>query len=208
MARYAPPATDWNGTPYVPTVLVWTTPFSLDGKIFRHVHVDVRWATAEPVAQRLAGTVDNRAGYGTVEGAQRVARTCADLLKAGVNTTYDLASWSARTAGVTLEWQESSCRDGYCGEPRINASGEENIAAWEVRVGLVRWLERLVGGRMEDPRDLLLALRQRKAVPLLSWRDRAALYGEFHGGGGWVAAEWDTVLASLPVPARAVVEAA
>jgi hypothetical protein len=208
MARYAPPAADYNGTPYVPTVLVWTTPFYFDGQTLQHVTVDVRWATAEPVAQRLAGTVDNRDGYQTVEAAQRVARTCADLLKAGVTTTYDLASWSDRTAGVTLEWQQSSSRTHYCVAPRVTASGDENVAAWEVRVGLVRWLEKLAGGRLDDPRDLLLALKKRKGIALLSWKARVAKYGESYGGGGWVAADWDTVLAALPVPARAVSEAA
>lgn len=208
MARYAPPAADYNGKPFLPTVLVWTTPFYLDGQTLQHVTVDLRWATAESVAERLAGTVDNRAGYGTVEGAQRVARDCANLLRDGVTTTYDLASWSARTAGVTLEWQQSSRRDHYCGDPRITSSGEEGIAAWEVRVGLVRWLEKLAGGRMDDPRDLLLALRKRKAVALLSWKERVAKHGECYGGGGWVAADWDTVLEALPVPARAATVAA
>jgi hypothetical protein len=208
LARYAPPAADYSGNAYVPTVLVWTTPFTFDGQTLQQVMVDLRWATAESVASRLAGTVDNRAGYQTVEAAQRVARTCADLLKAGVTTTYDLASWSDRTAGVTLEWQQSSRRDHYCGDPRITASGDEGIAAWEARVGLVRWLERLAGGRLNDPRDLLLALKKRKGVPLLAWKARVAKYGECYGGGGWVASDWDTVLASLPVPARAGVEAA
>jgi hypothetical protein len=136
VARYTPPAADYNGTPYVPTVLVWTTPFYFDGQTLQHVTVDVRWATAEPVAQRLAGTVDNRDGYQTVEAAQRVARTCADLLRDGVTTTYDLASWSDRTAGVTLEWQQSSRRDHYCGDPRVTASGDEGIAAWATKVPL------------------------------------------------------------------------
>jgi hypothetical protein len=207
MPRYAPPA-DYDGVPYVPTALVWTTPFSFDGQTLKTVHVDVRWASREDVVKRLAGTVDNRDGYGNVEAAQRVARTCADLLAQGVTVTYDMAMWSANTVGVALEWQQSSSRTHYCGRPSVTASGDDHIEAWEQRVGLVRWLEKQAGGKLDDPRNLLLAIRRRKGVALLSWRERVARYGECYGSGGWVATDWDTVLASLPVPARAASEAA
>ena len=207
MPRYAPPA-DYDGVPYVPTALVWTTPFSIDGQTLQSVHVDVRWASREDVVKRLAGTVDNRDGYGNVEAAQRVARTCADLLAQGVTVTYDMAMWSTSTVGVGLEWQQSSSRTHYCGRPSVTASGDDHIEAWEQRVNLVRWLEKQAGGKLDDPRDLLLAIRKRKGVALLSWRERVARYGECYGSGGWVAADWDAVLASLPVAARAASEAA
>jgi hypothetical protein len=205
MARYAPP-TSYCGRDYVLTATVHVEPFRIDNRDLKHVVIDVRWATREQVADILAGTVDNRAGYGNVEAAQRVARSCADLLKAGVTQTYDLASWSDRTAGVTLSWQQYD-DEQYCSTPRVLSSGSESIGAWEARVGLVRWLERLAGD-MRDPRTLLLALRRKKAVALLPWRERTARYGEGTRGGGWVAAGWEEVLASLPVSAANATEAA
>lgn len=206
MPRYAPPA-DYDGVPYVLTATVHVEPFRIDNRDLKHVHVDVRWASREEVAKTLAGTVDNRDGYGNVEAAQRVARDCANLLAQGVTATYDLATWRDRTVGVTLSWQQYD-DERYCSAPRVLSSGQDDISAWEVRVGLVRWLEKLAGDRLRDPRALLLAVKRKKGVALLPWRERKSRYGEGTRGGGWVAADWDTVLASLPVAARAVSEAA
>jgi hypothetical protein len=206
MPRYAPP-TSYCGRDYVLTATVHVEPFRIDNRDLKHVHVDVRWAEREEVAKTLAGTVDNRDGYGNVEAAQRVARDCANLLAQGVTATYDLATWSDRTAGVTLSWQQYD-DERYCTDARVLSSGRDNIGAWEVRIGLVRWLEKLAGGRLDDPRTLLTTLRRKKAVALLPWRERTSRYGEGTRGGGWVAADWDTVLASLPVAARAASEAA
>jgi len=203
MTRYAPPARSYHGTTYVPAVLMTVEPFGLDGKRLHHVRLTVRWATAESVAKTLAGTVGNKAGYGSAEAAQRIARCCATLIENGVDTTYDTMSWASSTAGIALEWQESSSRDHYCGKPSIHADGSsDSINEWEARVGLYRWLEKLAGGRMDDPRDLLLALQKRKAIPLLSWRERERRYGEYTGGGGWVAGSWQEMLDLLPVAAR------
>ena len=207
MARYTPPAANYDGNPYVPTVTVHVERFRLDERDLKHVVVNVRWAIREQVADILAGTVDNRAGYGNVEAAQRVARSCADLLKAGVTQTYDLASWSDATSGVTLSWQQYDDAR-YCSDFRVESSGSGNIGAWEVRVALVRWLERLAGGDMRDPRTLLRSLRKKKAVALLPWKERVRLHGECSHAGGWVAANWDDVLASLPVTAAGASEAA
>lgn len=207
MARYTPPVRNFDGKPYIPTVTVHIEPFRIDGRHLQHVVVDVRWAVREQVADILAGTVDNRAGYGTEEAAQRVARCCADLLKRGVTQTYDLASWSDATVGANLSWQQYD-DSRYCSSYRVESSGGESISAWEARVGLVRWLERLAGGDMRDPRTLLLALKKRKAVALHPWKARVRLYGEYHGAAGWVAADWEEVLASLPVSAANATEAA
>jgi hypothetical protein len=207
MARYATPTANYDGTPYLPTVTVHVERFHLDGRDLKHVVVDVRWATREQVADILAGTVDNRAGYGTVEAAQTVARSCADLLKSGVTATYNLASWSDSTSGVTLSWQQYD-DTRYCSDFRVESSGSGSIGAWEVRVGLVRWLEKVAGGDMRDPRTLLTALRRKKAVALLPWKDRLRLHGDALHGGGWVAADWDDVLASLPVNAASATAAA
>ena len=206
MARNAPPVRNYDGKPYLPTVTVHVQPFVIDGRHLQHVIVDVRWATREQVADILAGTVDNRAGYGTEEAAQRVARSCADLLKAGVTTTYELASWSDSTVGASLGWQQYD-DTRYCSSYRVESSGSESIGAWEARVGLVRWLERLAGD-MRDPRTLLLALKKRKAVALLPWKARVRLYGDANHAGGWVATDWDDVLASLPVSAVNATEVA
>ena len=207
MARYAPPASNYDGTPYLPTVTVHAEPFVIDGRHLQHVVVNVRWATREQVGDILAGTVDNRAGYGTAEAAQRVARDCANLLAHGVTATYNLASWSDATVGVRLAWQQYD-DTRYCSAYRVESSGSDSIGAWEARVGFTRWLEKVAGGDMRDPRTLLLALRKRKAVALLPWKERTSRYGEAHHGGGWVAAGWEEVLASLPVTAASATEAA
>ena len=202
MARYAPPTRDYSGNSYGLSVTTHIRPFTLDGRDLQHVVLDIRWATREQVADTLAGTVDNRAGYGDAEAAQRVARSCAALLKAGVTATYDTMSWSTRTTGVSLSWQQYD-DSRYCTYSVESLGSRDSIDAWEARVGFVRWLERLVGGDMADPRTLLLALRRKKAVAILPWKERVARYGESSHSGGWVATSWDDVLASLPVLASA-----
>jgi hypothetical protein len=127
-----------------------------------------------------------------------VARSCAALLKAGVTQTYDTMSWSTRTTGVSLSWQQyGSTR--YCTYSVESLGSRDGIEAWEARVGFVRWLEKVAGGDMRDPRTLLTALRRKKAVAILPWKERVARYGEGTHSGGWVATSWDDVLASLPV---------
>jgi hypothetical protein len=206
------PARDWDGAPLVLGFLIHTRPFRVDGKDGMDVSLVLRWHRAEPLAQRLAGTVDNKAGYGSPEAAQRVARQCANLLRQGVETTYDVSSWTH--ASVCLRWQQFDdtryCdRDG--GPTAIEADGDESIRGWESRVALYRWLEgqvkrRTKGGSLRDPWHLVEALRRMGAVPLLPWKERTALYGDDHVG--WIATTYDDAFSRLPVkPAEARVAA-
>ncbi len=204
MSRFTPPKN------HALTVLVGVEPFYMNGRNLNHVTLILRWATRESVADRLAGTVDNRAGYGTAEAAQEIARQCAALLRNGVTHTYDPTyAWSSSTAGMELSWQQYD-DVSYCDRAALHADGERNIAAWETRVAFYRWLEAKVekaGGSLHDPRDLLTALRKAGGVPLLSWKDRKRIHGEFNGCGGWIEGSWDDMLAALPVAAKDAREA-
>ena len=206
MARYTIP-TDYDYAtgkerPLTLTYTVETVPFAYEGERRQHVHVFVRWARREDVAAVLAGTIDNKDGYGSESAAQAVGRCAANLLRSGITHTYDLVSWSAGRAGVHLQWQQyDDVR--YCTAPRVLCDGDESIGAWETRVALVRWLERLAKGDLSDPRDLLNALHRKGAVALLTWPERRGRYGEHRGGGGWIETSHAEALDLLPVPPRA-----
>lgn len=204
-ARYTPPTDHDYRTgaerPFVLTYTVETAPFYLDGGRREHVHVFVRWARREDLATVLAGTIDNKDGYGSEESAQAVGRCAAALLRQGLTHTYDLASWSDDRAGVHLQWQQYDA-ERYCSSPRIAAAGDDSIGAWETRVRLVRWLERLAKDNLSDPRNLLTALHKRGGVALLSWPERSRRYGDHRGPGGWIEEPHAEALARLPVPAR------
>lgn len=206
MARYTPP-TDYDyrtqqSRPMTLTYVVETAPFWISPSDPRreHVHLFIRWALPEDTASVLAGTVDNRDGYGSAQAAQDVGRCAANLLRQGVTTTYNLASWSRDSAGVHLVWQQYDDAR-YCSSPRIEACGSDDIDAWETRVKLYRWLERLAKGDMRDPRTLINAMHKRGGVALLSWPERTRRYGEHRGSGGWIVEPRADALARLPVPA-------
>jgi hypothetical protein len=187
--------------PFLLTYTVDTSPFWLDRGRLQHVHVTVRWARRIDVAEVLAGTVDNKAGYGSAEVAQEIARYQAALLRQGITTTYDLASWSRETASVRLSWQQYD-DTRYCSRTDVTSgNGSDDIDAWETRVKLYRWLERLAKGRMDDPRHLIEALRRKGAVALLPWPERERRYGDHRGPGGWLVQPHEEVLALLPVRA-------
>lgn len=203
MARFTPPIRWSTGEPLTLGFTVTTTPIAIFDKRVSDVYVVLRWHEAEPVAKRLAGTVDNKAGYGSAEAAQSVARQCAGLLAKGVEVTYDPTHWTPRSAGITLRWQQFN-DEGYCtrdnGPSGIEADGENGVASWETRVAFYRWLEANVKRRkadMRDPRNLVETLRKMGAVPLLPWAERKAHYGDDHCG--WIATTYEDVLARLPV---------
>lgn len=206
MARSPFPPTDYDyrtgeTRPLTLTYVVESTPFYLDNVRREHVHVFVRWALPEDVATVLAGTVDNRDGYGSASAAQAVGRSAADLLRQGVKTTYRLAGWSRESAGLHLQWQQYDA-EKYCAEPRFVALGDDRIGEWETRVKFYRWLEKLAKGDFTDPRVLLDAMHKRGGVALLSWPERTRRYGDYHGSGGWIAQPHTEALACLPIPAR------
>jgi hypothetical protein len=189
--------------PFVLTYTVNTSDFYLDRGRLEHVHVTVRWARRIDVAEVLAGTVDNKAGYGSAEVAQEIARHSAALLRQGITTTYDLASWDRTTAGLRLSWQQYD-DTRYCRDANVTSgNGSDDIDAWETRVKLYRWLEKLAKDRMDDPRHLIEAMRRKGAVALLSWPERERRYGDHRGPGGWLTQPHEEVLALLPVPALA-----
>jgi hypothetical protein len=211
MARFAPP-TDWNSTtPLTLGFMVIVRPLSIPRdtglKSVSDVSVVLRWHRAERVADRLAGTVDNRAGYGSPEVAQRVARECVGLMRQKVEVTYDVAHWTSSGVGLSMRWQqfddERYCdRDG--GPTAVEPDGDEGINGWERRVAFYRWLEAKVkrgGGDLRDPRHLVETLRRMGAVPLLTWDERRRQYGD--DNLGWIATTYEDVLDRLPVEARA-----
>jgi hypothetical protein len=189
--------------PFLLTYTVEAAPFWLDRGRLEHVHVMVRWARRIDVAEVLAGTVDNKAGYGSAEVAQEIARHSAALLRQGITHTYDLASWSRETANLRLSWQQYD-ETRYCRNAHVTSgNGADDIEAWETRTRLYRWLERLAKSRMDDPRYLIEAMRRKGAVALLSWPERERRYGDHRGPGGWLTQPHEEVLALLPVPALA-----
>jgi hypothetical protein len=208
MARFTPPLHWSTREPLTLGFTLTTSPIAIFEKRVSDVYIVLRWHEAETVASRLAGTVDDKAGYGSPEVAQRVARQCVNLLGKGIEVTYDPTYWAARTAGLVLRWQQFN-DEGYCtrdgGPSGVEADGENGIAAWETRVALYRWLEAQVARRtktdMQDPRNLVEALRKMGAVPLLPWAERKVRYGDDHLG--WIATTYEDVLGRLPVEARA-----
>lgn len=206
MARTQFPPQDYNyrtgeSTPMTLTYTVETAPFYIDGSPRReHVHLFIRWASPEDVATVLAGTVDNRDGYGSASAAQDVGRCAADLLRQGVKTTYNLHNWSSESAGLHLQWQQYD-ETRYCTDPRITSVGDDRISEWETRVKFYRWLEKLAKGNLTDPRVLLDAMHKRGGVALLPWPERTRRYGEHRGSGGWIVEPHAEALARLPIPA-------
>jgi hypothetical protein len=217
MARFKPP-TDWNtNTPLTLGFLLYTTPLSIPSgsglKSVSDVYIVLRWHRAERVADRLAGTVDNKAGYGSPEAAQTVARQCANLLRQGVDVTYDVSHWGTGSTAMTLRWQqfdgERYCdRDG--GPTAVESDGDEGIASWEGRVAFYRWLEaqvkRRTEGNLRDPHYLVEALRRMGAVPLLMWEERRRQYGDDHVG--WIATTYEDAFSRLPVKPMGAQDAA
>lgn len=214
MSRFKPP-TDWNtASPLTLGFLVYTRPLTIPRdtglKSVSDVYVVLRWHRTERVADRLAGTIDNRDGYGSPEAAQSVARHCANLLRQGVDTVYEVSHWGSGSTAMTLRWQQYD-NERYCdrdgGPTAVESDGDEGIASWEARAVFYRWLEARVkrgGGDLRDPRHLVETLRRMGAVPLLMWEERRRQYGDDHVG--WIATTYEDVLGRLPVAAKVAEE--
>jgi hypothetical protein len=81
---------------------------------YRMTHVVVRRMYQEDVAVHLAGTVDNKAGYGTLEAAKQQARRFQSMLDASHTTYFDPTLSGLQ---VHLRWQHYHGSDGtldYC----------------------------------------------------------------------------------------------
>lgn len=94
---------------------------------YGHLNLTVRKYKKESVREKILGTIDNKAGYGNPETAERLGVWYKWLLSKGYSSIYDTA-W--RSDGFSIEWQEhnpSSCPDldieyGYCGA-RVKIDG-------------------------------------------------------------------------------------
>lgn len=99
--------------------------------------------TVRPVelAKRLAGTVDNRAGYGSLDAAQRVARHCQTLIDQGHTHTWEHPTFDAPC--VNIEWQHYPTAEGldYC-EPSFSLGRQ-----WD-RIEGARKLLHMLGRRI------------------------------------------------------------
>lgn len=193
------PARSYSGSPIVLTLTAWSDTSSYSSGSYEHAYVCVSVAERESVAETLAGTVGNAAGYGTDEAAARVGADCARLIRAGIVDVYNTGGRES----VTMRWQRYDATS-YCGSPRLQ-SVDGHARDIERTLDLYRHVERLAakaGGGMGDPRDVIAALVKAKAVPLLEWRERKARHGEYCGSGGWVAATPADLYGCLPVPAR------
>jgi hypothetical protein len=106
---------------YDKTALTYET-YETETHGYRMTHVVVRRMYQEDVAVHLAGTVDNKAGYGTLEAAKQQARRFQSMLDANHTTYFDTTLSGLQ---VHVRWQHYYGSDGildYC-EPAYEDLG-------------------------------------------------------------------------------------
>jgi hypothetical protein len=167
----------------------FSAPHGLVTITIRHVH-------EETMASVLAGTVGNAAGYGSTDAAERVGRSAAAAVRAGVTHAF---STTFGGPDVSLRYQQYN-DETYCGSPRIEFGGSGDFRAIERGVEFLRWLARkadkaafsetsdagwVIDRVLANPSKVSAGLDRVGAVRLMGWRDRNALIGE--GGAFWIA---------------------
>jgi len=177
---------------------VQTDSLHIDGRYFPHgmVYFHIRHVHTSSMAEILAGTVDNRAGYGSVEAAHRVGVTAAAAVRAGITEAYDTA-WGG--PDLTLKWQQYN-EISYCTTARIEFGGDGDYGAAEAGLEFLRWLGRkahkpaFADGRdaryamraaLHSPTAVATALDRAGAVRLMRHAARRDLIGD--GGCFWIA---------------------
>ena len=92
----------------------------------------------ERIGRVLAGTIDNRDGYGSDEAARGIGAACSNAIEEG----YDLAYYRQHAYGdnlsVRLEWQHYAA-DRYCSTIRAAHVGSE-LEDMFVGMNFLRWL--------------------------------------------------------------------
>jgi hypothetical protein len=166
----------------------------LDGGYF-HDKIMVAECYKVDTAERIAGTVDNKDGYGTLEAAQRMGRCYQQLLDAG-HKTYFEHSYSGQRHNFTITYQVYEVDpDGttrYCA-PSFDWPTNYQGAKWAMN------LAERIGKRMErawakeqdrDPRDarevvensfrdfraFLTALEKMGAMRVKTWRETSGSF--------------------------------
>lgn len=90
---------------------------------YRHTHLVIREMYEESLEQLMAACVDNKAGYRSVEIAQRMSRQFREMLDQGYRVRYDSSPYGLY---IHLSWQHyKGGPEGaleYC-EPRYESLG-------------------------------------------------------------------------------------
>ena len=177
---------------------IHTEPLHVSGFSAPHglVTITIRHVHEESMASVLAGTVGNAAGYGSTDAAERVGRSAAAAVRAGVTHAYTTTFGGP---DVSLRYQQYK-DETYCGSPRIEFGGSGDFRAIEQGVDFLRWLARkadkaafadgnnagwAINQVFANPSKVSAGLDRVGAVRLMGWRDRNALIGE--GGAFWIA---------------------
>ena len=92
----------------------------------------------ERLARVLAGTVDNRDGYGSHEAAKGIALACSNAVNAGYDKVYYREHFVGNNLAVRLEWQQYGA-DRYCSTPRAAHVGND-LEDMYIGMSFLRWL--------------------------------------------------------------------
>jgi hypothetical protein len=186
-----------NSSPERLSYWIQSERLNMEGDRFEHglITIHIRHVHAENMAAILAGTVDNAAGYGTRESAERVGRTAAAAIRNGVTHAY---STTFGGPDVSLRFQQYN-EATYCGSPRVEIGGDGDYRAAARGVEFLEWLARkadraaftgsadtarAVHSVLANPSRVVATLDRIGAVRLMPWAKRRALIGE--SGGFWI----------------------
>lgn len=157
---------------------------------YYHLELYVFQADRENLRSLLAGTVDNKAGYGTAEAAEKLGRRYRRLMDDGYSHIYEFG-WRERPY-FRIRWLEyepsyhgSDPRHrGYC-EHKIEVMGNGTIEGVKSSLGLMEQLLKSIRKNpkmessrenflLDDPKNVILGLDRMDARRI----ERAARSGD------------------------------
>jgi len=130
---------------------------------YDHLRLRIYWCKEESVRKKLAGTVGNKAGYGTPEAAKRLGRWFQKLLDDGHRVTLDsLSRWdSSISPDITIDWQiyqpeyDKDYHAAYC-DPRFELGDNHYVhiqAGAKALKRLGKKIEQIKFDNAKDPWD-------------------------------------------------------
>jgi hypothetical protein len=126
------------------------------GHGYEHDVLRTFYAREQDLQLLAAGTIGNRAGYGTPDAADRMGRWYMSLIELGHRITLDsISRWDSPAPQVTIDWQVykpdfrslPGSQPGYC-EPRFREIGDDSYN--DIQKG-AKFLRR-IGSRIEKIR--------------------------------------------------------
>jgi hypothetical protein len=117
----------------------------------------------ERLGRVLAGTINNRDGYGSDEAARAIGAACSNAIEAGYDIGYYRLHAYTEQLSVRLEWQQYDAAR-YCSTVRAPHVGSE-LEDMFVGMNLLRWLgnkvdkdARNTSHALENPSRVVAAL--------------------------------------------------